>query len=159
MKTIDEQIEAMTKQWPGFSVTDRGTSYVEWNGILAPDKREHLVRIRHRIPLVIENVTLHDVQPRVQILRPLLEHHPEYEEGPLPHAYRNTVEPSLPYLCLFSPEMQEWTLSDLVAHTTVFWAAEWLYFYEGWLVTKKWKGGGRHVTPPEEKRLESIEAV
>lgn len=40
--------------------------------------------------MVLENVTLHDAQPRVQVLKPLLERHPEYDEGRIPHVYRNT---------------------------------------------------------------------
>jgi hypothetical protein len=153
--TIDQQIEAMAKRWPGFKIIDRGTSHVEWHGTLAPDKREHLVRVRHRIPMVLENLTLHDAQPRVQVLKPHLERHPDYEQGPIPHVYWSRDDKVEPYLCLFSPELREWTIDDLIAHTTIHWAAHWLYFYEGWLVTKKWRGGGRHVTPNDgEKRLE-----
>jgi hypothetical protein len=160
MTTIDQQIEAMAAQWPRFKVIERGGSDVEWQGLLAPDKREHLVRVRHRIPMVLENISLLDAQPRVQVLQRLLERHPDYEQGPIPHVYRSEVDPSLPYLCLFSPSMGEWDVSDLIADTTIFWAAQWLYFYEGWLVTKKWRGGGRHVVrPEEEKRLEPAPAT
>jgi hypothetical protein len=152
--TIDQQIEVMAAHWPGFEMIDKGASHVEWHGILAPDKREHLVRVRHRIPIVLENLTLHDVQPRVQVLKPLLERHPDYEEGPIPHVYWSSDASAEPYLCLFSPTLREWETNDFIAHTTIHWAAQWLYFYEGWLVTKKWRGGGRHVTPKdEEKRL------
>ncbi|WP_234682996.1 hypothetical protein [Bradyrhizobium monzae] len=160
MTSIAEQIEAMASQWPGFKVIEHSASEVEWQGVLAPDKREHLVRVRHRIPMVLENISLRDAQPRVQVLRPLLERHPDYEEGPVPHVYPSKVDPSLPYLCLFSPTMREWDINDLIAHTTIFWAAEWLYFYEGWLVTRKWRGGGRHPGPAdEEKQLEPRETV
>jgi hypothetical protein len=64
----------------------------------------------------------------------------------------------MPYLCLFSPELREWDIDDLIADTTIFWAAEWLYFYEGWLVTKKWHGGGRHIGRAADgvKRLETV---
>jgi len=159
MKTIAEQVRAMAMQWPGFELVGReddGTA--EWHGVLAPDKREHLVRIRYRVPLVLENITLLDAQPRVQVLKPVLERHPDYEEGPIPHVYVSKVTPALPYLCLFSPSGREWGTEDLIADTTVFWAAEWLYFYEGWLVTKKWRGGGRHVgrTVDGAKQLETV---
>ena len=30
----------------------------------------------------------------------------------------------------------------LLAKTTVPWASRWLYYYELWLVTGKWLGGG-----------------
>ena len=58
-----------------------------------------------------------------------------------------------------SPSLREWDANDLIADTTIHWAAQWLYFYEGWLVTKKWRGGGRHVDrQEEEKRLEPAPA-
>lgn len=158
MKSIDEQIRTMEIQWPGFKVTDRDERRIAWEGILAPDKREHLVRIRHRLPMPLENISLREGQPRVQVIRPLLEMHPDYDEGPLPHVYWVDENPSMPILCLFSPELREWSPTDLIAHTTIFWANEWLYFYEGWLVTKKWRGGGRHLPRPDDgaKRLETV---
>jgi hypothetical protein len=161
MKSIEQQIGAMETQWPQFRVTDfdRTERTVVWEGPLAPDKREHLVRVTYRIPLVIENVSLKDAQPRVRVLRPLLERHADYEEGPIPHVYVSEEDPSLPYLCLFSPDLREWGLDDYIAHTTVFWACEWLYFYEGWLLTKKWHGGGRHVRPAVDDLVKRLATV
>lgn len=59
-----------------------------------------------------------------------------------PHKYgidkkRREVE-----LCLF--RRGEFTPRKLLAETIVPWAIEWLYFYEGWLATGKWLGGGEH---------------
>lgn len=159
MKTIDQQIRAMAVQWPGFKLVGQDDERsAQWEGVLAPDKREHLVRIRYRVPMVLENITLQDEQPRVQVIWPLLERHSDYEEGPIPHVYRSEANPDLPYLCLFSPSGREWGTDDLISDTTVFWAAEWFYFYEGWLVTKKWRGGGRHVGRSGDgaKRLETV---
>jgi len=159
MKTIEEQIRAMEAQWPGFKLISQADDRsAEWQGVLAPDKREHVVRIRYRVPMVLENITLKDVQPRVQVLRPLLEWHADYEQGPIPHVYASHADPKLPYLCLFSPAGREWGTGDFISDTTVFWAAEWLYFYEGWLVTKKWRGGGQHVgrTADGVKQLETV---
>jgi hypothetical protein len=101
-------------------------------------------------------------EARIQVLSPLLERHPSYEEGPIPHVYVNRADQSLPYLCLFDPFNGEWTPSDLLAETTVPWAARYLYFYEGWLLTGKWSGGGRHPTQEEldgTQRPKAIAAV
>jgi hypothetical protein len=58
---------------------------------------------------------------------------------------------------LFSLEGREWGLDDLIAETTILWAARWLFFYEGWLATKKWKGGGRHPGRHSDgKRIEAV---
>jgi hypothetical protein len=155
MKTTEEQIRAMASQWPGFNLVEREDQRATWEGPLAPDKRKHLVRVRYRIPHLLENISLLDAQPRVQVVVPLLERHADYEQGPIPHVYRSEATPEMPCLCLFSPSNREWSTDDLIAHTTIFWAWEWLYFYEGWLVTKKWKGGGRHLAPSgaEGKRI------
>jgi hypothetical protein len=159
MKTIGQQIEAMTLRWPDFRVLRRSESDAILEGPLAPDKREHLIRVQFRVPMVLENADLHDLQPRVQVIKPFLEWHADYEEGPIPHVYTSDADPSLPYLCLFSPTLREWTTSDLLAHTTIFWANEWLYFYEGWLVTKKWHGGGRHPGRPRGNRAKQLASV
>ena len=158
MKTIQDQIRAMSIQWPGFRLIGPTAHSATWIGVLAPDKREHTVRIRYRVPFVLDNVSLRDVQPMVQVLNPLLERHPDYDEGPIPHVYVSVRTPALPYLCLFSPSDREWSTFDLIAETTVFWAAERLYFYEGWLVTRKWQGGGRHVGtgPSGAKTIETV---
>jgi hypothetical protein len=157
-KSIEQQIQAMAFQWPDFELTECIDQSATWEGTLAPDKREHLVRVRYRVPMVLENISLTDAQPRVQVIGPKLERHWDYEQGPIPHVYKSEIDPSLPYLCLFSPSLREWGLDDLIADTTIFWANEWLYFYEGWLITKKWRGGGRHVGPMIDgaKQLETI---
>ncbi|MBI3700532.1 MAG: hypothetical protein HY242_08845 [Afipia sp.] len=151
MKTIKQQIEAMSVRWPGFEVKFQDAHNVGWEGIVTPAKRPYLLRVGYDVPKnILENRTLHNSQPGVQVLKPVLERHADYEEGPIPHVYRNKADEKLPYLCLFSPELREWTPDDLLADTTIFWAVEWLYFYEGWLLTRKWYGGGRHVPRPDD---------
>jgi hypothetical protein len=156
--TIEQQIEAMERQWPQFRLVSKIDQSAGWEGVLAPDKRAFNVRVRYRVPSLLENISLTDAQPKVQVTDPKLERHNEYDEGPIPHVYASKADPSLPYLCLFSPTLREWDVDHLIADTTIFWANEWLYFYEGWLVTKKWRGGGRHNRPQDEreKRLEAI---
>ena len=158
MKSIKDQIQAMSRQWPGFKVIDRFDRGACWEGVLAPDKREYVVQVKYRVPLVIENISLLNAQPRVQVIRPALERHPDNEEGPLPHVYKCTGDSSVRYLCLFDPSEREWSCDDLIADTTMFWAVEWLYFYEGWLITKKWHGGGRHLIPALDgaKHIETV---
>lgn len=149
MKTLDAQIEAMAKAHPDFKVVERDGQGAIWEGQLQPIKRIYDVRVLYIAPLVIEQFTLRGVQPRVQVLNPVLERHHDYELGPIPHVYFSDKYPALPYLCLFDPEGREWTPEDLIADTTIPWAAGWLFFYEGWLLTKRWYGRGRHDPPGE----------
>src|SRR4029079_18395204 len=83
--------------------------------------------------------------PLVRILSPrLVPRFDAAEEAPLPHVYFEEHDITLSPLCLFDPEAGEWSHDDLIAHTTIPWAADWLACYEGWLATDRWLGGGRH---------------
>jgi hypothetical protein len=146
---IDDQIAAMASRWPEMRLigtTDRGAL---WEGVLRPQKQRYTVRIAYSVPHALEAFTISAIQPRVQVLDPLLELHEEFEEGPLPHVYWHSADLELPFLCLFDPYNGEWSPGDFLAETTVPWTARYLYFYEGWLLTGRWLGGGRHPTPEE----------
>jgi hypothetical protein len=54
-------------------------------------------------------------------------------------------------LCLYLSEAAEWDGSDFIAHTILPWTSLWLYFYELWLITGQWLGGGKHPSPQEKK--------
>jgi hypothetical protein len=157
--SIESQIAAMAERWPGFRVIERDDRYAVWQGRLQPLQRYYTVRIGYRVPLAIEAFSLLQVQPRVQVLDPVLERHSDYEEGPIPHVYVNRDEPILPYLCLFDAYNCEWTPSDLLAATTVPWSSRYLFFYEGWLATKTWRGGGRHPTREERDGIATEKAI
>lgn len=146
MRSIEEQIAAMqSSPWSEFAVTKTGARSATWEGTISPQiRKSYLLRIRYSVPNILEHFTAVGVQPRVQVLKPVLEGHPDYEEGPIPHVYQNQEEPQYPYLCLFDPYEGEWSPNDLISETTMYWAANWLYFYENWLLTGKWQGGGRH---------------
>ena len=54
----------------------------------------------------------------------------------IPHTYAG------PRPCLFWPAGREWQPSDRISRTIVPWLLEWLAFYEIWLRTGEWLGGG-----------------
>ena len=45
-------------------------------------------------------------------------------------------------LCLHTRE--QWTADKYVAEFIVPWIPVWLVYYEGWLITGEWEGGGVH---------------
>lgn len=149
MIDIDGQIAAMAERWPSFALVAKEGRSAVWEGTLTPVRKRYRIRMGYTVPLAIENFSILDIQPRVQVTGPVLERHPEFDEGPVPHIYHNSKNVALPYLCLFDPYNGEWSPCDLLANTTVPWTARYLYFYEGWLVTGKWLGGGRHPTREE----------
>lgn len=56
----------------------------------------------------------------------------------LPHVYDHEKQ----QLCLFSLSKKEWNSKQLIVKTLIPWASEWLFYYELWLPTGEWFGGG-----------------
>ena len=56
----------------------------------------------------------------------------------LPHVYSHKEQK----LCLYSWKKRQWTKEKLISSTIIPWASEWLEFYELWLISGKWLGGG-----------------
>ena len=82
-------------------------------------------------------------QPRIEVVSPEL----QTRDGEnIPHRYPDGS------LCLYYPPSREWRRELFLSETLIPWAAEWLYFYEVWLVTGTWQGGGIH--PARNQRTE-----
>lgn len=60
----------------------------------------------------------------------------------LPHVYHDPLR-----LCLVLPGTREWLGTMRIDQTFVPWAATWLFYFEEWLVSNQWKGGGEHPDP------------
>ena len=67
-------------------------------------------------------------------------------EDEIPHTYARNE------LCLFLPHAREWHPYLQIAHTIVPWTSLWLYYYEVWLATGEWMGGGVHIGRPDRLR-------
>jgi hypothetical protein len=75
----------------------------------------------------------------------------ESAHSKIPHRYRDGS------ICLFYGS--EWTSDKAIAQTIVPWLLEWLMFYEGWLATGEWQGGGTHPYPSRESEAASPSQV
>lgn len=95
-----------------------------------PMSASYRVRIEYHVP----------EQPKVWIEEPELRRR-KLEER-IPHTFAD----DRPCLCRadFRPDM-------LLARTIVPWLCLWLFFYESWLATGTWQGGGVHPTPVERR--------
>lgn len=60
----------------------------------------------------------------------------------LPHVYRHKGAGTL--LCLWWPKNREWTSQMKLSDTFIPWAIDWLWYFEEWLYTGEWAGGGEH---------------
>jgi hypothetical protein len=142
----------MQRHWPDFALAEESEDRAVWFGPLAGLERTYRVMIDYGLPTNAAAYEMCRRIPLVRVLSPRLElRFDAPEEAPLPHVYYTHPDPTLSPLCLFDVEAREWSHDDLIALTTVPWAADWLACYEGWLATGRWYGGGRHVRTPEEK--------
>jgi hypothetical protein len=55
-----------------------------------------------------------------------------------------------PQLCLYLPRTYEWEPWMRIDQTLVPWTSLWLFYFEEWLSSDDWKGGGEH--PGRKKR-------
>lgn len=65
----------------------------------------------------------------------------------LPHIYRSDAKSTK--LCLWLPRKNEWTPHMGLLETYIAWTGQWLNYFEEWLATGTWAGGGEH---PSEKQ-------
>lgn len=61
---------------------------------------------------------------------------------PPPHIYRHKEAGTK--LCLWWPKQREWVPQMHLIDTFIPWTCEWLWYFEDWLVTGEWSGGGEH---------------
>lgn len=66
----------------------------------------------------------------------------------LPHIYPNNGIGTK--LCLWWPKQREWQPQMNLMDTYIAWTAEWLWYFEDWLTTGVWAGGGEH--PQQRKK-------
>lgn len=119
------------KQLRGFSSTIRGRTLRARGKVKPlPITDEYTVEIVYEL----------DRRPHVYVIDPLIQRRAGIRAE---HMYSEN-EP-----CVFLPRSGEWTSSKLPAETVVPWTMLWLIFYETWLVTGVWNGGGVHRLAPK----------
>ena len=91
------------------------------------ESRTYKLRIAARVNSTI--VSIYPVEPYIGT---------EVSGKKVPHMYGDGS------LCLYYPKYREWKYSDSWADTLIPWASLWLYYYEIWVVTGEWLGGGIH---------------
>ena len=60
-----------------------------------------------------------------------------------PHKYSIDPDKQIVEICLYR-YAHEFSKYKLLANTVVPWIIEWLFYYEIWLTTGEWLGGGEH---------------
>lgn len=69
----------------------------------------------------------------------------------IPHVYTKPLR-----LCLYLPGTDEWAAHKRIDQTIIPWTYLWLLYFEEWLASDEWKGGGKHpcdeAEPPGNRR-------
>ena len=69
----------------------------------------------------------------------------------IPHTYGIKEEGRMRYVSLCLYYKNEWNSLMSISDTIVPWICEWLYYYEIWLITGSWCGGGKHPSSKDIK--------
>ncbi len=129
------QDSLLRRRFPGFAGRLRKGEGI-WRGPVRPTPRSrcYTIEIRYRL----------GKRPRVRVVDPAPL--PTREGERPPHLYREGS------LCLFHPNRGEFGAEDRIDQTIVPWVSTWLYFYELWLWSGEWLGGGDHPRTRKERK-------
>lgn len=122
-----QQLIKVESTYPGFT-RSWDANEVTWTGTVTPTpiSETYTVKIEYSL----------EEAPRIWVIDPPLQNGPKGECPP--HLYPEGC------LCLYLPKAGEFDRSRQIAHTIIPWTALWLYYYEIWLATGEWRGGGKH---------------
>lgn len=122
--SLIEQDVSIRTRFPQFKATSHMNKII-WIGNLKPQPMSCFYTVRIEYSLTNN--------PKVTIITPKLK---RYNNQPIPHMYRQKG------LCLYYPNAKEWKRCMWISQTIIPWISLWLHYYEYWLVTGEWMGGG-----------------
>lgn len=140
--SLQRQAESVRKQWPDLSIRIR-KSTLEIEGKIQPTPLTLSYRFRLKYSV--------GSAPKIWILEPKLL--TEKNGQKLEHVYRPDERP-----CVFHPAI-DWTSRTYLGTTVIPWLSEWLFFYEIWLATDEWLGGGVHPGHQTEENFQDERSV
>lgn len=141
---VVEQDREIQRLFPGFRLTGDLGLWAVWEGTLTPVRKAYKVRVTYFPRIFFPDFQI--ANPRISVIvdDPVIGLDPRGTGELPPHIYPNVSRPEFPRLCLFDPATDEWDGEKLIAETILPWTARWLFFFEGWMATGEWFGGGRH---------------
>ena len=121
----------LEKEFPNSTVSIIGHNKIVWKCQLRPTALSLLYDVK---------LVFNGSRPDVYVVKPNPLQKADGEKK-LPHVYDQKKQE----LCLY---WKDWNKAMPLSKTVVPWIADWLYYYEIWLYTGIWEGGGLH---PEKK--------
>ncbi len=130
---LSRQEYALREFFPGSKISRDFERSLVWIHTLTPTSisSSYKVKLRYRPD---KGLDFYVLEPKLQLAD---------GETELPHVYSTEEQ----RLCLYDPELNEWSPDKYYVHTIIPWASEWLSYYEVWVVTGDWNGGGSHPKP------------
>jgi len=128
-------VEIKALCWPQSTLEFVGGKELRFTFSVAPNRFSRTYRCLLRIPTAR--------YPELLVLDP--DPHVLAGGRRVPHIYPHDGPGTK--LCLWLPETHEWSAAMKLTDTYLPWAAEWLDYFEEWLVTNEWAGGGTHPSP------------
>lgn len=134
-RLIDQQIALMQSYPDASCYIHHGT--LTWEGAIRPTALSRFYRVTVTYKIAI--------RPLVSVTGDEL---PGLDDPDFPHRFTIDRKKKSVNICLHLGH--EFDSSQLISECIIPWAAEWLYFYEIWLATGEWCGGGKHPGRPVE---------
>lgn len=127
--TISQQLLKLSNVWNSGRIIFKSYKQFEWRCNLRPTplSRYYEITVVYKLNCL----------PTVYVKRDNLLN---VESSDFPHIYKR--EKDRVKLCLYYGA--EYNSSMYISDTIVPWAVEWLFYYELWLKTGEWYGGGKH---------------
>lgn len=128
--SLSKQAIALKASYPAATCTvSKNTLF--WSGKVRPSplSREYSVQMAYKLKAA----------PCVWVYGNELQ---ELDNPNFPHHYEIDAEKQRVKICLY--RYNEFSSTKLLSKTIIPWTVEWLYFYEIWLATGEWCGGGEH---------------
>lgn len=133
--TIVRQLVALNRLAPQGENYSSSRDALDWRCWVRPTPlgNDYLLRIRYKL----------SHSPSAFILEPDLRALAGGND--LLHVYSQEKQ----CICLFLPWTNEWQSCFYLANTVYPWSLSWLLYFEDWLLTGKWNGGGVHPNSGE----------
>jgi hypothetical protein len=147
-RKLSAQANRMRIVWPQFEFKVFNSKLIGWKGRVRGFQKQHLIQV-----LWFPNS---EDKPYVTLRDPALRPREGATFDQIPHLLFYEEEPELSGLCLFDPKGGEWSNKQLIADTTIPWAAEWLLYYELWHFRGVWQGGGVGFESTAEARAATV---
>lgn len=128
-------------------MTFDGGWFATWEGTLAPIAQKYRIWIRYFPERYLDEVTLSHPYVTVKVLDPPIAPDPRGTGERTPHVYRYRQPVNSPALCAWDPTDEPFSPSLYIADHVVPAVVRWLVFYEDWLDSGVWRGGGKHPDP------------